>query len=147
MRRNQRHLLWLASSILGALIVSPALLLGQASPDSKPEGPAFSDWSQHHVFFSKPATAERARRVQQDPRYEQQIMRHSPRRSLEAASGALASPSNLGANAALRRKNPEPRRDWSQDMGSGASVGAGNFPAKFSFSSTTAYCAGAAQPD
>ena len=147
MRRNQRHLLWLGSSILGALIASPALLLGQVSPDSKPDGPAFSDWSQHHVYFSKPATAERARRVQQDPRYEQQILRHSPGRSLEAASRALASPSNLGANAALRRKNPEPRRDWSQDMGSSASVGAGNFPAKFSFSSTTAYCAGAAQPD
>jgi hypothetical protein len=32
-------------------------------------------------------------------------------------------------------------------MGTGATVGAGNYPAKFSFSLTTANCASAAQPD
>ena len=38
-------------------------------------------------------------------------------------------------------------RDWAEDMGSGASVGAGNYPAKFSFDVSQANCATAAQPD
>ncbi|MFZ0867807.1 MAG: hypothetical protein WAN06_14245 [Candidatus Sulfotelmatobacter sp.] len=33
------------------------------------------------------------------------------------------------------------KRDWAQDMGTGATVGAGNYPAKFSFNETTASCA------
>jgi hypothetical protein len=37
--------------------------------------------------------------------------------------------------------------DWQENLGSGASVGAGNYPAKYSFMATTAYCGGAAQPD
>ncbi len=37
--------------------------------------------------------------------------------------------------------------DWSENMGSGASVGAGNYPAKYSFSTSTANCASAASPD
>jgi hypothetical protein len=39
------------------------------------------------------------------------------------------------------------KRDWSQSMGSGATVGAQNYPAKYSFNATTANCASAAQPD
>ncbi len=37
--------------------------------------------------------------------------------------------------------------DWSESMNSGASVGAGNYAAKYSFSLTTANCASATQPD
>jgi hypothetical protein len=57
MRKNQRRFLWLGISILGVLVLSP-VLLGHAS--SKPEAalPATTDWSQHHLIFSKPATAE-----------------------------------------------------------------------------------------
>jgi hypothetical protein len=39
------------------------------------------------------------------------------------------------------------RRDWAMSLGPGATVGAGQFPAKFSFSVTKASCVGAAQPD
>ncbi len=38
-------------------------------------------------------------------------------------------------------------KDWSQDLGSGASVGAANYPAKYSFKGTSANCAGSSQPD
>ena len=77
MRRNQRSLLWLGISILAVLTLSSALL-GQVSRDSEAAGPAISDWSNHHVVFSRPATAEQAVRVEQDPRYWQQIRRQSP---------------------------------------------------------------------
>jgi hypothetical protein len=39
------------------------------------------------------------------------------------------------------------RRDWAEDLGSGGSVGAGNFPAKVSFQSSTANCGDVANPD
>jgi hypothetical protein len=57
MRKNQRRFLWLGISILGVLVLSP-VLLGHAS--SKPEAalPTTTDWSQHYLIFSKPATAE-----------------------------------------------------------------------------------------
>jgi hypothetical protein len=38
-------------------------------------------------------------------------------------------------------------RDWSEDLGSGATAGANQYPAKFSFNITTANCGSAAQPD
>jgi hypothetical protein len=38
-------------------------------------------------------------------------------------------------------------RDWSENMGGGASVGVNNFPAKYSFSISTANCASATTPD
>ncbi len=50
----------------------------------------------------------------------------------------------------FRRERSEPsdiHRDWSENIGSGASVGLNNFPAKFSFDTTTANCDDAAQPD
>ena len=76
MRTSQQVLLWLSISILGALTLSP-VLMGQASPGPEATAPAITDWTYHHVIFSKPATAEQARRVEQDPRYWRQIRRQS----------------------------------------------------------------------
>jgi hypothetical protein len=39
------------------------------------------------------------------------------------------------------------KRDWSEDLGLGASVGAGNYPAKYSFNIDTAFCDAAPTPD
>ncbi|MGO9605621.1 MAG: hypothetical protein ACLQAT_19910, partial [Candidatus Binataceae bacterium] len=44
-------------------------------------------------------------------------------------------------------RNRKLQRDWAEDLGSGASVGAGNYPAKYSLKITTANCGSAAQPD
>jgi hypothetical protein len=140
MRKTQQVLLWLSISILGALTLSP-VSMGQASRDSEAAAHAISDWSYHHVIFSKPATAEQARRVERDPRYWQQIRRQSPA-LLEAET-----PRTLASRLRVRPHPPAPgksqglKRDWAQDMGPGATVGAGNYPAKFSFSETTASCA------
>ncbi len=89
MRMNQRRFLGLGISILGVLIFSPALV-GQDSKESEAAFPVPSDWSYHHLIFSKPATAEQAKRVQQDPRYWQQMARQSPATLREAETdGAL----------------------------------------------------------
>jgi hypothetical protein len=143
MRRKQQRLLWLSISILGALAF-PATSVGQSASGASASVPAITDWTSHHVIYSKPATAEQAKRVEKDPRYWQQQYRQRPTK-LSATSSALAPELRLGANASLPGKKL--RADWSQDLGSGATVGAGNYPAKYSFSLTTATCAGTPKPD
>ncbi len=122
--------------ILGVLILSPALL-GQASPDAASGFP--TDWSHHHLVFSRPATAEQLMRVQQDPRYGQQLARRTVALPPEAEVGdAVANePDVHGPLPRLKRKM---KRDWQQIMNPGASVGAGQYPAKYSFGLSTASC-------
>ncbi len=147
MRRMQQGLLWLSILMVAAQSLSPALL-GQAASGIKADAGLPTDWSHHHVIFSRPATAEQTARVQRDPRYWQQIARQSPARLTEARrSDALASELQVDANAKLPVKNHKLQRDWAEDLGSSATVGAGNYPAKYSLRITTANCAGAAQPD
>ena len=145
---NQRRFLGLGISILGMLILSP-VLMGQASPTkSEAALPATSDWSQHHLIFSKPATAKQAKLVEGEPRYRQQFRRQSPARLSEAEIGGGHAPElQTHVDDSRRGRNRSLEGDWSEDMGSGASVGAGNFPAKFSFATTQANCGNAAQPD
>lgn len=141
MRRNHRGLLWLGISILAVLGLSTALLV-QASPEFDAGAPVVTDWSHHHVIFSRPATAEQAERVARDPRYWQQLRRQSPATLPEVETGAaLASTLQSGSNESSPGKNQGLSGDWAEDMGSGATMGAGNYPAKFSFNSTTASCA------
>jgi Ice-binding-like len=137
MRKNQEVSLWLSISILGALTLSPASV-GQASPDAHPGTP--SDWTHQHVIFSKPATAEQTRRVQQDPRYWQQIGRQSS--SVPEAGARRVLDTELGRRPHGRSpiKNPGLDRDWAVDLGDGASIGAGNYPAKYSFDTSAANC-------
>ncbi len=150
MRRNQRSLLWLGISILAVLTLSSALL-GQASRNSEAAAPAISDWSNHHVVFSRPATAEQAERVEQDPRYWQQIRRQSP--ALPAVETDRLETDRLETDrvvASSLAHRPRPSRTvknqglngfWSEDMGTGATVGAGNYPAKYSVFVNKASCA------
>ncbi len=101
-----------------------------------------TDWTRSHLIFSKPANPEQARRVEQDPRYGQQLRREAPQmpQTPKPFASELTGSTEHGENHNLKR-------DWAEDLGSGASVGAGNYAAKFSFTATTANCASAAQPD
>jgi hypothetical protein len=148
MRSNQQRLLWFGVSILGVLTLSPALF-GQASRSPEATIPVPSDWSHRSVIFSRPATTEQAKRVEQDPRYWQQRYRRELPVMVPAAQSrdALASELRSDARVRRRRRNQEMKRDWQESLGLGASVGAGNFPAKFSFLGTTANCGNATQPD
>ncbi|MCU1302097.1 MAG: hypothetical protein JWQ87_2381 [Candidatus Sulfotelmatobacter sp.] len=131
MRRSQRGLLWLGVSFLGLLGFS-VISMAQTSPESQDAVPVTRDFSHKHVIFSRPATPAQVSRVQQDVRYWQQLYRRQ--------SGTISPSEQIGSNL-------NTKRDWSKSMGSGASVGAGNYPAKYSFSLTTANCGTATQPD
>ncbi len=96
------------------------------------------DWSTHHVVFSRPEPgSETEYRVQQDPRYWlQQIKEKMP-----AAADAATSDVGLGLPEIPLKKKPVNKKskakintDWSENMGTGAKVGPGQYPAKFSLS-------------
>ncbi len=117
---------------LSGLMVLGWVLTGQAA---KPAGhgiPLPTDWSHSHVIFSRPATKEQVALVSEDPRYWQQ--RH--RREDLVMSVERTDPTPGILDAATSATNGA----WSEDLGAGGVPGAGNYPAKFSFSTTTANC-------
>ena len=85
-----------------------------------------TDWSHHHLVFSSPGTLQQAEQsgtvakwlsVNTNPRYAfQQLTRYS-------ASAAADSAGPLRTRL---------HRDWNVALGSGGTVGAGNYPAKYS---------------
>jgi hypothetical protein len=146
MRRNPA--VWSGISILGALIVCCPLGLGQTAPAAQNVIPLPNDWSHRHVIFSKPATPEQAERVERDARYWQQRYRREVPILAPAAEtrDSLSYGSSSGVKV-LHSSVDGGQGDWQENLGSGASVGATNYPAKFTFLLSTANCAGAPQPD
>ena len=122
------------AGLLG-LVTLAWVLTGQAAKPAHHGMPLPTDWSHRHLIFTQPRTAEQAARLQQDPRYLQQLARRSQRLVLKhGAAGSDALPRASGKHFPMRR-------DWSKDLGSLGTVGAGVFPGKFSFDSETADCA------
>jgi hypothetical protein len=151
MRRNQQRFMGLGVSILALLIAAPALF-----SQSEAGKPVITDWSNRHVIFSRPANGEQARRVENDPRYRRQLDRSQPlamvpsMRERASAMQAAAHAAQLSAGEELSDILPIGNlinHDWQEDLGSGGSVGAGNYPAKYGFHGTTANCGNATQPD
>ena len=120
------------------------------------------DWSHRHVIFSKPATKADSKRIEKDPRYWHQYLRRSFSPALTAPEltnddfanderillgSGQGQPGPPRRRARLRRSGLTISRDWSVSLGPNATVGAGNYPAKFSFDVTTANCGTAPQPD
>ena len=133
MRTSLRVLLWLIILVVGVLRFS-AISQGQASADSQESVPLTTDFSHQHLIFSKPSTQDQISRVQQDVRYWQQLYRREMTMPSPAEEPGSSENIHLG-------------HDWAENMGTGATVGAGNYPAKYSFSLTTANCSSATQPD
>jgi len=147
--------------LLGGFSAS-LLLPGQDNPSSRNRISMPYDWSHRHVIFSNPATIEQATRIRQDPRFWHQHFRRNVVSALPIAEPA--DDQVVRDDETLEELDghwlrwwhrwhhpPHPRqtlkRDWSVSLGPNATVGAGNYPAKFSFDVTTANCGSAAQPD
>jgi len=125
------------------ILLAAGWLLAGSLAKPVPEGFP-TDWSHRHVIFSQPATAKRAELVGRDPRFWQQWYRRNTTRFL------AGSPHDKLLRPAIRLRPPNTgklKHDWSEDMGTGASAGAGNFPAKYSFQITTASCGSSPKPD
>jgi hypothetical protein len=101
-----------------------------------------NDWSHHRLIFSKPSPPE-LKRLQQEPRYQMQ----QAWRGRQASSAAALDAQALQIVHSWGRPAMSNDGRWSQNMGSGATVGAAQYPAKYSFSINTANCASPGPPD
>ncbi len=142
-------------------------LWGHEPPSSPARISLPHDWSHRHVVFSNPTTLEQSLRVRQDARFWHQWYRRNIHQAVPVAESASTFAESreqdedlpwldgdwFGWFGRFRRKHRTrvPRsplkRDWAISLGPNAMVGAGNYPAKFSFDITTANCGNAAQPD
>jgi len=132
MKGNAVRSLRFASALLVVIAAGWFLVVHAA----KPVAQGFpTDWTHHHVIFSQPANAEQAQRVAQDPRYWQQWYRQKIARTL-----AVGLDENSAGTVEFHPATKKDNGFWSENMGTGATAGAGNYPAKYSFSITTASC-------
>jgi hypothetical protein len=156
---------WIGLALLGAVSVALALP-GQETGHSGSRIAMVHDWSHQHVVFSNPATIEQGMRVRQDPRFWQQHFRRNVQLAVPAMEAAEDTRldeeedrtgvgddwlGDLFRWRRHRRHRPNPpntlKRDWAVSLGPNATVGAGNYPAKFSFDVSSANCGTATQPD
>ena len=131
MNRTAARFLRLGVSLSGLMVLG-WVLTGQAAKPARHGIPLPTDWSHGHVIFSRPATAEQVALVSEDPRYWQQ--RHRREDLVTSVEAADQTPGMLDAASSATNGA------WSEDLGAAGVPGAGNYPAKFSFSTTTANC-------
>ena len=143
---------WLGLSLLVVLTLSSALLgqasQGQTSQDSKAVVHLPTDWSHHHLIFSNPGTEEDAiakgthdrwLKLVNDPRYILQQMKRS------SGVKALRDPETASWGQEAKTKSIKKgegtkiNKDWSEPLAAGQ-VQPNMYPAKYSFSITTASC-------
>ena len=128
--------------------LSTTLLAGPAARQpEKPQSatPLPTDWSHQHLIFSHPRTPEQAARVEKDIRYQLQQRRMTAHRTTEVPIGDEKIFGSEFQRHHAHRRGRRMHRDWSTDLGPGATAGPIGFPAKYSFSSTVATC-GVATP-
>jgi hypothetical protein len=133
---------------LAFMLACVSLSLSAAAQESNSRQVGYpDDWSHHHLVFSNPGTLEDAlrsgtrdqwQRITSDPRYRMQQMKRS-QGDVEARAAGDTSASRQLYEEGLSDGGPSIanigalHRDWSMDMGSGATVGVGQYPAKYSF--------------
>ena len=107
-----------------------------------------TDWSSKHLVFSQPEPGSDAEnKVQQDPRYWLQQIRRGGAVSDDSMAQASGDNSDTAAKKDKKPKKAKIKKDWSENMGSDAKVGAGQFPATFTQSFTSINCATPGPPD
>jgi hypothetical protein len=137
MRKNTSWSIKLVQVLIAGAIVIALFLTRRIRAENAPLHLP-TDWSHRHLVFSQPKDLMQRFRLSGNVRYVQQWMRWNLERP-------------VGGEPWRWHHAPEPgellRGDWSENMGNNATLGAGNFPAKFSFSVGTASCGSATPPD
>jgi hypothetical protein len=143
MNGNAARFFRLGVGFVGLLALGCVLTVSAAKPSRR--GIALpTDWSHSHLVFSQPRSVEQAMRLQEDPRFGQQLYRRALPLMLppdQKEVGGIRSPQQPHLRFPVRFRPPVRSTGlWSQSLGAGAGVGAVNFPAKFSFNSGVANC-------
>ncbi len=136
MKLNKEWQVRLAQTLLGAAIVL-SLVVVRGTNAGNPPVPLATDWSHRHLVFSAPMSLAHHVHLLSRPRYVQQLVRRNA--------------GTMGVSDEWRwRRAPEGSDtlpgDWSEDMGAGATAGAGTYPAKFSFNVGMVNCITPAPP-
>ena len=140
MRKHSSLRSSLVAGFLATMVLAPALWAQQAAP-GRARNSAVLDWSHHHLIFSNPNGASLPTRLSPEPRYWQAW------RQLNQAPGAAGAALARGTGGRTPKPPKRLKRDWAVSLGPGATVGAGQYPAKFAFNLSTASCASAPAPD
>jgi hypothetical protein len=162
MGSRKSHISYLpVSAVALCMMVGIAVMITGEPASTKPIGVA-DDWSHRHLVFSNPGTYDQVKndsaaysrwlKIQYDTRY---ILQQMKRNRATAGGYSPETPIPVRPRIPMRPIRPlrplHLREDWSESLNSTtASVGADNYPAKYSFSTsnpTTANCAGGATPD
>jgi hypothetical protein len=130
MKSNSKRRIGLTYLIFMAVIVISFAAVRATKAAEEPVH-LVTDWSHRHVLFSAPHSLMDQFRLSRNPRYIQQIIRGNAELNDQGDGWRFWHPHH-GRHLL--------QGDWSIDMGTGATVGAGNFPAKFSFNAGTASC-------
>jgi hypothetical protein len=131
MRMNVSHI------FLFAALVSALFLPCEVWADDENQQ-VVTDWSHRHVVFSNPRSLMKRFQLSANPRYAQHLKREA------AAKRSVGRSEWRWYHAPSDAKHFQ--GDWSMNMGAGATAGAGNYPAKYSFNPTSANCATPAPP-
>jgi hypothetical protein len=140
MKSNHSRRIRVTRILLGAAIVFALFLAREAKAgDEEDHQPLVTDWSHRHLMYSEPHSQMKRFQLSAETRYVQQVKRKNAERR------------GIGRDEWRWHHAPQNPHslegDWSMDMGAGATLGAGNYPAKYSFDTTSANCASATQPD
>jgi hypothetical protein len=149
---------------VAAILVGTTLLCAQDVKNAQTGGPGVpDDWSHRHVVFSNPGTADQAikagrygewLRIVNDPRFQLQRMKREAAAKANLNPGQLLRPAEAETGAEAQESEVRPlrkrfrnhmHRDWSVNMGGPGSQGM--YPAKYSFSISTANCGSDPSPD
>ena len=134
MKLNNLWRCGLAQILLGAAIVIGLVVVRATNAQDGPVHMA-TDWSHRHLIFSQPHSLMDGFKLSGNPRYVQQWVRRNAEKKRSGHGGVGDQPQTNGIQG-----------DWNVYLGNLGTVGAGNYPAKFSFDITAASCT-APQPD
>src|SRR5580704_4602852 len=100
-----------------------------------------TDWSSSHLIFSVAAPgSEKKDTLQQDPRYWLQQIRRAQLQADDSIDTG-SEDGELTDKKKKKHKKIKTKQDWSVSLGgAGAKVGAGFYPAKFTFGTSAASC-------
>ena len=131
MKSNNSWRIRLSQILMGAAIVIALVVVRGAKAGDEPTH-LVTDWSHRHLVYSETKSPAKRYALLSDPRYvQQQRRREAERRGDRDEWRWHRAPENPN----------QLHGDWSMDMGAGATVGAGNYPAKYSFDIASANCA------
>src|SRR5271168_212591 len=91
---------------LAGLVTLGWVLTGQAARPAVHGMSVPTDWSHHHLIFSKPKSAEQLARVSHDPRYLQQVYR---RQKLLRMPAGVSDVADITGGGGVRRPVGPPR--------------------------------------